>query len=146
MTDQHHPNTAHDAAHDAAHTDDTSTHHELDQAQSEETVKLDQDVASNEREDRRQTTLKPRANLYASEDGWLLIAALPQADPSQTTLDTEGTTLKLSAPRLEGGVYKRTLRFPRDTVWGDLKARWEGDLLYVELPRATPERRSVSIS
>ena len=142
MTDQDQPNTAHDTA----HTGDPSTHHELDQVESKETVKLDQGAESNERADHRHTTLKPRANLYASEDGWLLIAALPQADPSQTTLDTEGTTLKLSAPRLEGGVYKRSLRFPRDTVWGDLKARWEGDLLYIELPRAAPERRSVSIS
>ena len=41
------------------------------------------------------TQLTPRTNLYASDEGWTLIAALPHADHSQTRLETEGSTLTL---------------------------------------------------
>lgn len=91
-------------------------------------------------------SMTPRANLYASDDGWVLIAALPQADQKQATLETEGAKLILSVPHRGGGKYRRAIRFPKGTIWGDLSARWEGDLLYVTLPRAIPERRLVSIS
>jgi len=93
-----------------------------------------------------EVTLTPRTNLYASDAGWTLIAALPNALQSQTVLETEGSNLKLSAPHKHEGTYQREIRFTKDTVWGDLTARWEGDLLYIDLQRATPLKRAITIS
>ena len=42
--------------------------------------------------------LTPRTNLYTSDQGWTLIAALPDADQTRALLETEGSTLKLSVP------------------------------------------------
>jgi HSP20 family molecular chaperone IbpA len=90
--------------------------------------------------------LTPRTNLYASDEGWTLIAALPHADQSKTHLETEGATLTLSAPHLVEGVYQRSLNFPKETTWGALTARWDGDLLYLDLKRAAPVKRAIAIS
>ena len=90
--------------------------------------------------------LTPRTNLYTSDAGWTLIAALPNARRSQITLETEGAKLKLSAPHELEGVYKREFCFTQGTIWGDLSARWEGDLLYVDLQRASPIKRAIVIS
>ena len=74
------------------------------------------------------------------------MSALPDAQRDAVELKTEGSTLSLSAPRAEGGSYQRSFEFPSDTRWGELSARWEGDLLDVNLERARPERREISIS
>ena len=93
-----------------------------------------------------QVQLTPRTNLYASDEGWTLIAALPHADQSKTHLETEGATLTLSAPHQVEGIYQRSINFPKETTWGALTAQWEGDLLYVDLKRAAPVKRAVAIS
>lgn len=90
--------------------------------------------------------LTPRTNLYASDAGWTLIAALPNALQSKTVLETEGAKLKLSAPHELKGIYQREFRFAKDTVWGELTARWEGDLLYINLQRAAPTKRAITIA
>ena len=93
--------------------------------------------------------IKPRANLYKTNEGWLLITALPGVSRGDVELVTEGTMLTLNAPREVGerrDELRRTFRFPRGTRWGELSARWEGDLLYTELRRAEPERRSITIN
>lgn len=95
---------------------------------------------------RDQTILKPRTNLYTSPEGWFLIASLPHADQKLANLETEGDVLTLSVPHQEQGIYQQTIRFPRGTHWGELKASWEGELLHVHLLKATPEKRSVMIS
>ena len=89
---------------------------------------------------------KPRANLYATKEGWLLVTALPEAKREALELTTEGTRFQLSVPREDGGVYRRTLHFPKSTRWGDLSAYWEGELLYIDLKKASPERRVISVS
>lgn len=93
--------------------------------------------------------ITPRINLYETQEGWLLVAALPKVDRDQVKLNTEGTTLELTAIRDTEGVkeqFRRALRFPKETRWGDLKAHWEGDLLHIELKRAEPERRMITIA
>ena len=89
---------------------------------------------------------KPRANLYTTQEGWLLVTALPEAKRDALELTTEGARFQLSVPREAGGVYRRTLHFPKSTRWGDLSAYWEGDLLYIDLKQASPERRVISVS
>jgi HSP20 family molecular chaperone IbpA len=90
--------------------------------------------------------IKPRADLYASEQGWQLIVALMGADRDQVELHTEGRQLSISAPLASGeGRYFRELSFPLDTRWGDLNAHWEGELLYVDLQREQPLKRRVHV-
>ena len=75
-----------------------------------------------------------------------MIASLPNTLKSQTVLETEGAKLRLSSPHKNEGTYQREFHFAKDTVWGDLTARWEGDLLYINLERATPIKRAITIS
>jgi HSP20 family molecular chaperone IbpA len=90
--------------------------------------------------------ITPRANLYASDQGWTLIVALAGADQEQTEVQAEGQHLSVSAPLLASSRrYLRELSFPKDTRWGDLSARWEGDLLYIDLQREQPLKRRVEI-
>jgi len=89
--------------------------------------------------------LTPRTNLYASREGWTLVISLPDADQSQALLETEGTVLKLSIPHQQAGVYQRSIQFPRETTWGVINARWSGDLLYVDLSKATPIKQTIKI-
>lgn len=91
-------------------------------------------------------TLSPRTNLYASNEGWTLIVSLPHADQSQALLETEGSTFTLSVPHRFDGVYQRSIHFPKETTWGELDAKWEDDLLYIDLKKATPIKRSIAIS
>lgn len=91
----------------------------------------------------------PRANLYETHEGWLLVVALPHVKRDDVELVTEGTKLELTATRElddEREELRRTLQFPQGTRWGDLKAHWEGDLLHVELKRAEPERKVINIA
>ena len=90
--------------------------------------------------------ITPRTNLYASDEGWTLVASLPDADQDQALLETEGAVLKLSVPHQQKGIYQRFIRFPRETTWGSIKARWEGYLLYVDLSKDTPIKRMIEIS
>ena len=91
-------------------------------------------------------TLTPHTNLYTSHDGWILVVSLPQAHQSQIVLETEGAALMLSVPHQIEGIYKRSIQFPEHTIWGELTARWEDDLLYVELNKAIPLKRAIAIS
>jgi HSP20 family molecular chaperone IbpA len=93
----------------------------------------------------RQPPLKPQTNLYSIEQGWLLVAALPEIDRSTVSLDLEGDVLKLFAKRLDQRIVSRAYSFPK-TSWGELKAEWEGDLLKVTLLRALPTSRAIHIA
>ena len=92
------------------------------------------------------TVITPRANLYAHPDGWLVVSALSDSIREQIRLTTEGTTLKLFAPRQDGKEYQRTFRFPKGTTWGELSATWEGELLHIELKKSQPSQREILIS
>ena len=100
-------------------------------------------------ENAKPLVLKPLANLYRSDEGWLIIAALPGVRRNEVKVETEGAKLILDAPREQEEqreVFQRTFCFPKGTKWGEIKAKWEGELLHIELKRATPERRSVTIA
>lgn len=90
--------------------------------------------------------ITPRANLYANREGWLIVSALSNSIREQIQLTTKGATLKLLAPRQDGKEYQRTFRFPKDTVWGELSATWEGELLHIELKKSLPSQREILIS
>ena len=90
--------------------------------------------------------ITPRTNLYVSDEGWTLVASLPDADQAQALLETEGAVLKLSVPHQQEGIYQRFIRFPRETTWGSIKARWEGHLLYVDLSKGAPIKRTIKIN
>jgi len=94
-------------------------------------------------------TVKPLANLYRSDEGWLIVAALPRVRRDEVKVETEGAKLILTAPRKQEGQreeFQRTFSFPKGTKWGEINARWEGELLHIELQREEPERRSITIA
>jgi HSP20 family molecular chaperone IbpA len=90
-------------------------------------------------------TLTPRVNLYTQPEGWLLVTALPDVSPDSVHLTAEGAQIKLIATRDDGDIYQRDLHFPKTTQWGELSAHWDGALLHVNLRRAQPERRVISV-
>ena len=90
--------------------------------------------------------LKPRINLYETDEGWLMIAALPQAVKAETQLETEGHSITLKAPHENGGYYQRVIEFPSQTVWGQVHAEWRDDLLRVNISRPQPKRHHIEIN
>jgi len=92
------------------------------------------------------TVRRPSANLYSTEEGWLLVVALPESKREELELSAEGSNIQLNIPHEVAGVYQRQLHFPKETYWGELGAHWEGDLLHIMLKKSPPERRVIAVS
>ena len=87
----------------------------------------------------------PAINLYQTEFGWSLLAALPQVNHDEISVRTEGATLIFTAPRIKGGYYKRALDFPNGVEWSTLNAEWGAGLLKVDLTQASPPSRVIPV-
>lgn len=123
------------------------------------TMKGREDRADEQEVEPRGPAVRPRVDLYESDEAFLLLADLPGADEASTELVLERQTLTLRARGRndlpEGvrplrtefaiGRFERSFELGREIDGENISATFQNGLLRVTLPKSTRGKRSIEI-